>query len=296
MKCKICNTEIPLGGCFCPKCGNKASTNTICKKDLREEILQLKEGSDDYQLNEYYDRVLEMLDTEKFEKVKYTYEMFDWDMQADLKKMIKEDGSIKLPIIQKEKIKSIVILSTAIMVNYFESIYSGQNEILTGLHNDRVAYIDAAYTQYQRDEIPQASNNMILGMNMIKKELNEGLEYFSDLPKSTWKKIISFKSIRHTDAMLNNLKESMDRYIVATCLLVGIDAAEGDTKKVLNTIDREIEYLNDLTKKYGYIRLLEYDDDHAQQWKKKINNINEKLHIVSERLETNSLILKLEDN
>ncbi len=294
MKCKICNQEIPEGGHFCPKCGNPVPINIINKSELEKGIIQLRERSSTPQLKNYYNRVLKTISTNKFEQVQYTYEtsLLD-DISKKTKHLIEGNGKLHILVNDEEFLAK---LSVAIILNHFESIDSGQNRIFTGQHDDRVSKIKSAYIHFQRNELDEASKIAIRGISELEKELMTGLKDFSNLPKEAWKKLFCGKTVRQIDILLNNMKEGIDTYISGICLLLCVDLERKDTSKVLVTINEGKKFLSNFTKEYGYARLLEYDDDSAQQWREKITSCDEMLSFTSKQLEMNTLILNLEDN
>lgn len=288
MECKICGKTIPENSKYCQRCGSKIEQKPITVRELKEELLELKESSDNEELAQYYNTVLETVGIRPFQKVKYTYvSALDEKM---MKNLVDEDGNLHIPI---ENMNMMIQLTAAYLINERDSLYGELSDEKTGRHDDRLACIEAAYDLYERNETDNAIQTLSLGSAQIKKEINRGIEYFSELPRSTIKKLFCGKSIKTTNTTLNLLHEAFDMYLAAVRLSIVIDAERENTEGVLKTIEKETAFLKQCQNHYGFQRVLEYDDENSEDWKRKALGLKKSLLLVNERLKTNSLIFEI---
>lgn len=290
MKCQICGNETSDDSKYCQKCGNKIEQKKISVEDLKKELCHLKENEENQQVIQYYDTLLDAVGTRPFKKVEYTYTSSMSEDIFSLENIFNKNGNLKISMPDAEGITK---LAAAYLINEFESMQGAIANVSMGLHNDRIAYIEAAYSQYKRNENEAALNNLNLGIAQVKKEIMTGINYFADLPRRTLEKLFCRKSVQETDNTLNNLQESFDMYVAAVRLFIGIDAENGNQENIVDTIKKETIFLKRL-ESYGFQRLLEYDDDNSELWKEKVKLLTKDLKMVNEKLETNSLIFEIE--
>ncbi len=300
MECKICGAVVPGNSTYCPKCGRKIDEIGIRARDISYFLKEKMNAADATEIQQYCKMFIDKVCEQKFKSVEIHRSSVEG---TSLKDMIHEDKEGRLHI-ECQNSEDYLKLATAFFINEIDCRQTELNGIRRASHDDRMAKLRAAYTQYKRamltedvwrkvKQLDEASTNCILGMNELKREINSNLELFAELPKSTVKKLFCGISLQEVEEKLREMQETFPWYCDAIRLLVSIDIQNKEVEKLNVTIAEEGDFLKQMIKSKGYLRLLEVDEDNAKVWNDYVNQLNIDMFFVEKIIETDTITLKI---
>lgn len=304
MRCKICGAEIPDDSKYCQKCGKKITCQSISLDDLKAETKDLQERCNDFQSKQYYASVLERIESESFNSVKYEYGSKIPDFVSDY---FDKDGNLIIKVPSNLEGKDTILLIVALLENELECIHAELAEIYIGQHNDRIAELKAGialYEEFAEDEglkkqnLANSKAYLRCGLEKIKMELQDVTRIFGSIPRNPILKL--FCGIRRKKAYSNCklAREAIVYCNIGMLYLLKVHLELGQNAEIRRLIPECSNFIVDFTDSKQYKRLYEYDDENQEFWRKNTIGWNEDLlkfeDDLTKRLEEKNIILKIE--
>ena len=299
MECEVCGAQIDKGSKYCQKCGKKIAEFGIPKMQLshlfEEKIRIVKESG----TRQIYQNLLNELNQNCFQEIEIHKSSLE---EVDFSDIFEEKKG-KLSIVRLD-VTTATKLIMSYFINEFDAIHNEIGNIIDSMHGDRVAYLLTAYQQYrrataaknadsQREELTFALDNCLKGINMIREELKDHLEFFEKLPKSTIKKLFCGIKLREAEGRLKLIHEAFHLYCLGCILSLEIDFKNEEIGKLIQTAHNERTFLNQMQKSKGYCRLLEVDDENETEWKNKLKEMAVNMFFVEQYIEPDNVTIKL---
>lgn len=298
MDCPICGKETVWGSKYCQKCGGRIDSIGIKRSEIIKVLLENTEKSEMVQRG--YNDGIEKIRKYQVRKVRLIHSSFEG---IDFSDLITEDRDGVVNI--KCESELFLRLGVVFIVNEMDSMHNEILELSTKIHDDRIAHIETAFRQYKRalntsDSgrkeriLDFATNECLLGLSMVKRELQRHIDYFAQLPRSTWAKMIGGTNPAQLLEILSQCQEAFNSYCSGVRLLIETDSICGELERVQETIREETEFLDSLLQHDGYKRLLEVDDTNVDSWRDLVDNLAIDMYYVNNCIEEKETILRLE--
>lgn len=309
MECKVCGAVIKPEYIYCKKCGSILAETGIPKDKVASWLKKRINAAEKIGTKQAYQQLMEQLNKNEFQHVEIQRSSVPDDMfcdidEEDILHMVQELGNGNLKIIC-ENSEIFGKLAIASVMNELDAIHNEIGLIKQSIHNNRIARIYTAFQQYQRAEqsedpkeriecLRRAEDSCLMGINELRLEMKAHTKIFSDIPRSTLKKIFSC-GVKLEDAKdsLNEMQESFHFYCNSVRLLMQMDFEKGETKRLVSTLQRERDFLKELQNLHGYKRLLEIDDVNAEKWEKMLRGLAADLYFVETYIGTGNMNLKI---
>ena len=283
---------------FCQKCGYKLSHISIEKKEFVNYLMEKRRDSQNEYEAQVFDQIIPKVQNNEFRKIRIVNSTFKGtDIFGFL---IDNEGNLKLECPQETAAQILFIT----IVNGIDAIQNSILRISTGIHDDRIAYIKAAQYQYTRAKasknkkradtlIEIADQENVLGLCMIKKELQRNLDLLGQIPKNLAKKIVSGTKLADAKETIAQLQESFPSYFEALKLLLEIDSQYGETGCMRVALNNEKKFVNQIMESEGFRRFLELDEENAEVWNNALINCKTYLYFADESIHGNEIQLTI---
>lgn len=300
MQCPICGSDTAWGSKFCQKCGKRISDIAIKKEDVLDILAEKNKKIKSTEGKMKYDKLIKRIKGDEIKSIRLRYASVDNEQLLDEVDYSEFLGNLSI----EANPELFVGIGAIFIANEIDSIHNEIAQISMKIHDDRIAHIEAAFRQYKRAlktvnidnkerTLDFTANECILGLSMLRKELERHLEYFEKLPRNVLKKLISGTSVGEAIEELAQCQEAFYSYCAGVRLLIETDSLAGEIDRVEDTIEEETEYLITLKKHNGYERLLEIDDENAEKWKDMVANLGIDMYYIQNCIENKEIKLNL---
>lgn len=309
MECKACGAVIETGDSYCEYCSSRLKRAGVISKnelfDLLKKEVKFSGETDKFQ---EFQQLICKLSRNEFKRVEIqkssaeelASSCLDETNILDVVKELK-NGGLKITC---QNYDFFVKLTLAALINEFDAIQNEIGDIKASLHDDRKAKIYTAFQQYQRavqsedaadqtDGFRSAANSCLEGINELRMEMDRLLDFFSKLPKSTFKKLFCGVKLRDAQANLNQVQEAFHFYCNAVRLMIQVDLGKNEIKRLLSTLKDERSFLKEIQRSDGYRRLLEVDDDNAEKWRITLRELAADMYCIENYIGTESVYLNI---
>lgn len=300
MKCKICGNDTASDGIYCQICGSELDNKYIPISSFKD---YLSSNNSNSSFKEYCFNYLENNAPQKI-----SVELSRVNSFITLSDIIEEDskGNIKINI-PKDDYESMVKFFCACALNELDTIHNEINDIAEKMHDEYISDIKACFDMYENAEVKKdpssrydllqiIDSKLINAIRQIKTEIEQMISFFSKLPKSTLKKMLSLAySQADADRKLNILNENIHIYCAATRLAILVQANLGEFDEMMLTNKRESEYIQSLIDEYGYSRYLSYGGGSASISNGQILTTSKDLNYISDVVSNEKFLVIKED-
>lgn len=299
MVCKICGAPIDAESVYCQKCGQKLDEISISPKVLSDFLKEKMESSDAAEIQSHCQHLIDKVNGSKFKKV----ELHKSSLSGiDLSDIISEKGDT-LRVECKEP-EEFLKLAAALFINEADTRHNEMVDIIETIHNDRKAdlltanmlYVRAGLTKdvsRREKKLDNASDSCIAGINKLRLEINNHLDFFERLPKSTLKKLFCGISIQSAEANLVQMQEAFRWYCEGVRLLIKIDIQNKEQEKIRETIETESTFIKTMIGSRGYKRLLEVDDENVEKWDEYVNGLEVSMYCVANYIDADTITIRV---
>lgn len=289
-ECKVCGTIASEGSVYCQKCGKKLDEVGISAGMVSAFLQEQMEMSDTAETQQYCRVLMEKVGDLKLQEVEIHRSSLEG---LNFTKLIYEEEN-RLHI-NCQKPEDFLKLAGALLINELDCMRTELNELSQGLHNDRMAELDAAYKMYKRAMLTtedadrktmlldNASNSCITGREKIKKEMVENLNLLKGYPRNTVAKIFCGIKPQKAEQAYNQMVEAFPWYCDAVRMQMCIDLQNKEMEKLNLTVTEEREFLKQMRSCKGYQRLQEVVEANSKIWDGYIDNLKVDMHL-SEKL------------
>lgn len=278
-ECKVCGAIASEGSVYCQKCGKKLDEKGISARELSAFLQEKMEMSGTMETQQYCRALMDKVGNLKFQEVEIHRSSLEGLDFTDL--IYEEDNRLHINCREPE---DFLKLTAALLINKIDCLETDLDEILKALHNDRMAKLDAAYTQYKRGvltkddaarkkNLDDAFNICIEGISATKREMIQNLEILQDYPKNTVAKLFCGISRKKAVTAYQQMQEALPWYCDAVRLLMSIDMQNKETEKLNMTVAEEREFLRQMRSRKGYQRLQEVVEADAKVWEECVNSL-----------------------
>lgn len=299
-ECKVCGAITSDGSVYCQKCGKKLDEEGILARELSAFLQEKMEMSDTMETQQYCRALMDKVGNLKFQEVEIHRSSLEGLDFTDL--IYEEDNRLH---INCRKPEDFLKLASALLINEIDSLRTELSEISQGLHNDRMAEVEAAYEMYKRAmlttgdvarktaQLDNASNSCINGREKIKKEMVDNLNLLQRYPKNTAKKF--FCGVKPDDAekAYNQMLEAFPWYCDAVRMQMCIDMQNKEMDKLNMTVAKEREFLKQIRSCKGYQRLQEVVEANAKLWDKCVDSLKVDMHFTEKLISEDTITVKI---
>lgn len=289
-QCKVCGAIVSEGSVYCQKCGKKLDEVGISAEKLSTFLQEQMERYDTVETQQYCRALMEKVGDLKLQEVEIHRSSLEGSNLTDL--IYEEDGRLH---INCQKPEDFLKLAGTLLINELDCMRTELNELSQGLHNDRMAELDAAYKMYKRAmlttgdaarktaQLDDASNSCIKGREKIKEEMLKNLNLLQRYPQNIVAKIFCGIKLQTAEQAYNQMVQAFPWYCDAVRMQMCIDLQNKEMEKLNMTVAEEREFLEQMRSCKGYRRLQEVVEANAKIWDGYIDNLQVDMYL-SEKL------------
>lgn len=299
-ECKVCGAIASEGSIYCQKCGKKLDEEGISARELSAFLQEKMEMSGTMEAQQYCRALMDKVRNLMFQEVEIHRSSLEGLDFTDL--IYEEDNRLHINCREPE---DFLKLASALLINEIDSLRAELSEISQGLHNDRMAEVEAAYEMYKRAMLTtsdvarktvlldNASNSCIIGREKIKKEMLENLNLLQRYPKNTAKKF--FCGVKPDDAekAYNQMLEAFPWYCDAVRMQMCIDMQYKEMDKLNMTVVEEREFLEQMRSCKGYQRLQEVVEANAKVWDEYVDSLKVDMYCAENLILEDTVTIKI---
>lgn len=299
-ECKVCGAIVSEGSIYCQKCGKKLDEVGISVGEISAFLQEQMEISGTVETQQYCRVLMEKIGDLKFQEV----EIHESSLEGlDLTELIYEKDN-RLHI-NCQKPEDFLKLAGALLINEFDCMRTELNGLSQGLHNDRMAELEAAYKMYKRAmlttkdkarktaQLDEASHSCINGREKIKKEMVENLTLLQKYPKNPVAKIFCGIKPKTAEQAYNQMEGDFHWYCDAVRMQMCIDLQNKEMEKLYMTVAEEREFLKQIKSCEGYRRLQEVVEANAKIWDGYIDSLQADMYLSEKLISEDTVTVKI---
>lgn len=299
-ECNVCGAAVLEGSIYCQKCGKKFDEMGITAGKLAAFLQEQKETSDTAETQQYCGILMEKVVNLKFQEVEIHRSTLEGIDFTNL--IYEEDGKLQ---IHCRKPEDFVKLAGSLLINEIDCMRTELNELSQGLHNDRVAEVEAAYKKYKRavlitgdtvrktEQLDVASNSCIDGREKLKGEIVKNLNLLKGYPQNVVLKIFCGIKPQTAEEAYIQIAEAFPWYCDAVRMQMCIDMQNKEMEKLDMTIAEEQEFLQQIRNGKGYQRLQEVVKANAKKWDEYIESLKADMYLAKKLISEDIITVKI---
>lgn len=299
MECNVCGAATDSDSVYCQKCGKRIGEMGISQKEILGFLNEKKQSLDMPEMEQNVLMLINKVREHKFTKVEIHRSSLEG---MDFTDFFGEIGGCLY--VKCSKPKEYFQLAAALFINEIDSLHNELLMIDDNFHNDRMAKISAAERHYERamqtkdgsqrvQELAQASEKCVLGLEELKNEMRSNLDLFANLPKSALKKLFCGISIGAAEQALKEMQEAFLGYCKGVAYLIGVDIQREEQERAYGNIEKEWEFLKEIKNSAGYRSLLEVDEENANKWEENVNCLEVGMYYIKKNIDSDTIVVKI---
>lgn len=298
MECKVCGAIVRDGSIYCQKCGKKINEIGITLKNISSFLSEKVETFGTAEMQQYWKTFIEG-DRNKFKSLEIHKNSLEG---INLSKLFYEEGD-RLHI-NCQNPEDFLELAAVFFINEMASTQTALNNLKKDLHGSKIAKMKAAYDMYEmailtksnvsrKKQLDDALSTCILGIRELKEEMENHLELFAKLPRSTIGKLFCGIKLQEAETALVQMQEAFSWYCNAVRLWMCIEIQNEELDKLEVVFENERDFLKEMINSKGYQRLLEVDEDNAGVWEQYVNCLEVGMYCVEKFIKTDTITIKI---